>query len=137
GTQAEAHVGVSGPAGAVKASTPARMMARPAIWPRRSGSPSRRNASSTANTGARLPSEPVITAPSRRLAAKVMSVAAAGKNRPTAAKIGSAVQTGDVPGGPNGAAATNNSGEGGMLVAAPGAGDTSGRPNCGGVSPGP
>ena len=66
----------------------------------------------------------MITGPRRRFASKVISVAAAGKNRPTAANTGSAVHTGVVPARAIGAAATNNSAEVGMLIAAPVAGAT-------------
>ena len=79
----------------------------------------------------------MITGPSRRFAANVISVAAAGNSRPTAAKIGSADQAGVVPASPIGAAATNSSAEVGMLIAAPAAGGTSRSPNCVSVSPSP
>ena len=90
----------------------------------RSASPRMTKASATANSGARLPSVPVMTGPSARLAAKVRSVTVPGNIRPIAAKIGTAAHIGVASANANGATQMNSAVDDGMAIAAPESGAT-------------
>src|SRR6185503_4116693 len=103
----------------------------------RNGSCSTTTASATENNGARLPSALVTTGPSARLEVNVKSVTAAGYNRPTVAKIGTACQTMGWPYSRKGDSRMKQSVKVGMLIAAPDSGETVRRPNCVSTTPPP
>jgi hypothetical protein len=109
---------------------PATIAMSPARRAGRSGSPSIATAIATANSGARLPSVPVTTGPSRRLASKVSSVTTPGNRSPTAAKIGTAAQEAMPSASTIGAAHIISRVDDGMLTAAPASGERSRKPSC-------
>src|SRR2546425_7907066 len=127
----------SAPRAAVSSTTPATIATRPPNWATRSGSPSITKASATANSGARLPSVPVITGPSARLAAKVSSVAAPGYKSPTTAKMATALHATVLPAKATGDMQISSKVEDGMAIAAPDKGDKCRKPSCVSTKPAP
>ena len=84
-----------------------------------------------------LPSDAVTTGPSARLLENVIKVSSAGNTSPTAAKIGTALQTMVSPCSRNGEASRKHSVNDGMLIAAPDRGWMCRSPNCVSTRPPP